>query len=234
VVSAPGPGPRPGAASRDWFAWHDAYDDPAHSLPGRLVAVQARINQALLGFPPGPIRVLSMCAGQGRDLLGVLADHPRRDDVGGVLVELDPRNVEAARATVRLDGLTGIDVVEGDAGTTDAYAGAVPADLLLVCGVFGNVTEPDIEGTIAALPSLAAPGAHVLWTRHRLEPDRTPWIRERFVAGGFEEVGFDSDGAFGLGHAVLTSDPRPFAPGLRLFTFSDEAVGGWEAPPDRP
>lgn len=233
-MNAHGEGPRPGAASRDWFAWHDAYDDPARSLPGRLVAVQARINQALLGLPPGPIKVLSMCAGQGRDLLGVLAGHPRRDDVSAVLVELDARNVEAARATVRLDGLSGVEVVEGDAGTSDAYAGAVPAGLLLVCGVFGNVTEPDIEATIAALPSLAAPGAHVLWTRHRLEPDRTPWIRERFVSGGFEEVAFDSDGAFGVGHAVLVAEPQPFEAGRHLFTFSDEAVGGWEAPPGAP
>ncbi|OWY62856.1 hypothetical protein B7486_56185, partial [cyanobacterium TDX16] len=99
-----GPGPRPGAASRDWFAWHDGYDDPAHSLPGRLVAVQARVSQALLALPPGPLRALSMCAGQGRDLLGVLAEHPRRDEVQALLVELDPRNVAAAQANVRAEG----------------------------------------------------------------------------------------------------------------------------------
>jgi hypothetical protein len=33
--------------------------------------------------------VISLCAGQGRDLLGVLADHPRREDVRARLVELD-------------------------------------------------------------------------------------------------------------------------------------------------
>jgi hypothetical protein len=232
VVTDPG-GPRPGAASRDWFAWHDAYDDPERSLPARLVVVQARINQALLGFPPGPIRVLSMCAGQGRDLLGLLGDHPRREDVTALLVELEPRNVEAAQARVRAEGLTGVEVLEADAGTTDAYAAIVPADLLLVCGVFGNVSAADIDATIAALPSLAAPGAHALWTRHRLEPDRTPWIRERFEAHGFDEVAFDSDGSFGVGHARLGADPQPFVAGRHLFSFSDDEVGGWEAPPGR-
>jgi hypothetical protein len=225
-------GPRPGAASRDWFAWHDAYDDPGRSLAARLVAVQARISQALLALPEGPIRALSMCAGQGRDLLGVLAEHPRRDEVQALLVELDPRNVEAAQVIVRGEGLSQVEVRQGDAGSAGAYAGAVPADLLLVCGVFGNVTEGDIEATVAALPTLAAPGAHVLWTRHRLDPDRTPWIRERFAAHGFEEVGFDTDRDFGVGHVRLVAEAEPFEPERHLFSFSDEAVGGWEAPSD--
>ena len=46
-----------------------------------------------------------------------------------------------------------------DAGTSDAYAGAVPADLVLACGVLGNVTPDDVAATIAFLPRLCAPGA---------------------------------------------------------------------------
>jgi hypothetical protein len=33
----------------------------------------------------------------GRDVIGVLAGHPRRDDVRARLVELDERNVAVAR-----------------------------------------------------------------------------------------------------------------------------------------
>jgi hypothetical protein len=40
-----------------------------------------------------------MCAGEGRDLLEVLADHPRSGDVGGRLVELNPEL--AGRAAAR-------------------------------------------------------------------------------------------------------------------------------------
>ena len=74
--------------SRDWREWHTAYDGDT-PLTQRLAIVQARIADALDAAPPGPIRVISMCAGQGRDLLGVLADHPRRADVRARLVELD-------------------------------------------------------------------------------------------------------------------------------------------------
>ena len=63
---------------RDWRAWHEAYDDPGSQLARRLAAVQARIADALDTAPPGPLRAVSMCAGQGRDLIPVLAGPPAR------------------------------------------------------------------------------------------------------------------------------------------------------------
>jgi hypothetical protein len=38
-------------------------------------------------------------------------------------------------------------VICTDAGVTDVYAGAVPADLLLVCGVFGNIGDADVQSS---------------------------------------------------------------------------------------
>jgi integrase len=42
--------------------------------------------------------VISLCAGDGRDLLEALSTHPRRADVHGLLVELDPDIAESARS----------------------------------------------------------------------------------------------------------------------------------------
>jgi hypothetical protein len=70
-----------------------------------------------------------------------------------------------------------IEVTCGDASLSDAYAGAVPADLVLVCGVFGNVGDGDVERTVRVLSSLFARGATVIWTRHRRPPDLTMSIR---------------------------------------------------------
>src|SRR5687768_9703373 len=127
-----------------WVDWHDDYDKPGSLLQRRLITVQRRIRQALDTMPPGPIRVLSMCAGQGRDLLGVLADHPRSHDVHARLVELNPQNV--ARATENAP--PGVEVVIADAALTNAYESVTPVDLALVCGVFGQINEPDIQRTI--------------------------------------------------------------------------------------
>src|SRR5438874_2219130 len=54
---------------RDWYAWHDGYDDPGSVIARRLTAVQRAIVAALDRYPPGRITALSMCAGQGRDLV---------------------------------------------------------------------------------------------------------------------------------------------------------------------
>jgi len=45
----------------------------------------------------------------------------------------------------RLNAPPGLEVMQGDAGTTTACAGAVPVDVLLLCGIFGNVEVDDVE-----------------------------------------------------------------------------------------
>jgi hypothetical protein len=205
----------------DWVAWHRPYDDPASPLSRRLVVVQAQVRACLDAAPSGVIRVVSMCAGQGRDVLGVLEDHPRRDDVTARLVERDLHNADEARLAVEEASLTGVEVVTGDAAVTDAYVGAVPADLVMVCGVFGNIVDSDIERTIAHLPMLCAPAATVIWTRHRRPPDTTGAVRRWFAERGFEEVTFEAPAGyvFTVGVHRLVRPPDPLVPGVTLFTF---------------
>ena len=124
-------------AARDWYAWHADYDRPGSGLAQRLGWVQERIRVALDTAPPGRVRAISLCAGQGRDLIGVLATHPRRDDVTARLVELDPRNTAVARRLAAEAGLTGVEVVTGDASLASQYASLVPAYLVVACGLFG-------------------------------------------------------------------------------------------------
>jgi hypothetical protein len=209
-------------AQRDWLEWHSPYDDPSSALSRRLAMVQARLREALDTSPPGPVKVISMCAGQGRDILAVLAEHRRAGDVTARLVEWDPRNARLARQAAA--PFAGVEVREADAGCSDAYAGAVPADIVLACGVFGNVTDDDIHRTVSALPSLCAPGAFVVWTRHRREPDLTPVLRRWFTEAAFTEVGFGSpegtDGLMAVGAHRLTGAPSPFQAGQYLFRFT--------------
>ena len=206
--------------TRDWRAWHAAYDDPDSRLSRRLAVVQRFVADAIDARPPGPVRVLSMCAGEGRDIVGVARASARRADIGGRLVELDPTLAGIARRAAAAAGLDGLEVVCGDASTTDAYAGAVPADVVLACGIFGNVTAADVEQTVGHLPRLCAPGAWVVWTRHPRSPELIDDIRGWFEAAGFEHLGWQQeDGAFGVGCERLAGPPLPFEPGRRLFTF---------------
>ena len=215
-------------AQRDWAEWHRDYDDPGSLLSRRLQLVQGHLRAEFDRAPAGDIRLISLCAGQGRDVIGVLTGHPRRNDVRARLVELDERNAALARQAAQAAGLHSVEVLQADAGITDACLGAVPAQIVVACGIFGNITDSDIQATVAALPSLCAPGALVLWTRHRGPPDLTPAIRSWLGAAGFREEAFDTshDGFMSVGAHRLTGEPAALVPGQRLFTFPGGTVDG--------
>lgn len=209
-----------GAVSeRDWLEWHAPYDDPGSALSRRLEVVQRLLAEALDRCPAGGIDLISMCAGQGRDVTAVLKDHPRRSDVRALLVERDERNVAIAREhAADLDA--GVEARADDAGRTDAYLGFVPARVVLACGVFGNISDADVARTVRAMPMLCATGATVIWTRHRGDPDLTPRIRDWFREAEFAEEAFVAppDSFFGVGAHRFEGPPRPLET-VRLFAF---------------
>jgi hypothetical protein len=185
----------------DWYSWHDGYDGP---LGTRLAAVQEQLDAALACAAQGPVTIISMCAGQGHDVVGAVQRHDRRDDVRALLVELDERNVRAARERV-------------------AYATVAPADIALVCGVFGSLTDEDVDRTIGLLPTLLGRGAQVVWTAHRAAPGLWDTALGSFDRHGFVELHTnDRSEPYGVGRHRLEVEPRPFEPGSRMFRFADE------------
>jgi Methyltransferase domain len=182
----------------DWQAWHGDYDDPDSSLSRRLSVVQQRLH----GLVSGDVdvrRILTLCSGDGRDVLPVLARDPdeRRPEL--VLVELDPALAATAeRRAVEL-GVPAT-VVVGDAGFAKTWQSVLPVDLLMLRGIFGNISEADIRNTIAAARGMLAPGGSVIWTRgYFIDNDLRPQIREWFIEAGFTEIAFDSEPT---GHGV--------------------------------
>ena len=135
---------------------------PDSSLSRRLVVVRGLLREALARIAadePAEIRLVSACAGDGRDLLPVLAGAAARGMTGRLrcrLIELDPALAAAARHRAAAAGLTGVQVVASDAGLAEAYEGIAPAHLVLMSGVLGNITERDAQRTITALRALTA------------------------------------------------------------------------------
>ena len=208
--------------STDWQAWHAPYGDPDSDLSRRRRSVQRQITRWLDEHTDDPLRVVSACAGDGRDLLEVLAARPDSARVTATLLELDEGLASAAEEYAAAHDLA-VDVRRADAGTTDSYTGAVPADLVQMCGVFGNVTDDDLRATIAALPQFCTPGATVIWTRGAFATgDLTGEIRAWFADGGFEEVAFDApwNAKYRVGTHRLVVPPRPLTPGQTFFRFT--------------
>lgn len=204
----------------DYESWHEKYAELGSALHLRLLVVQDAIALALDSLPAGPVRIISMCAGQGRDLLPAVARHRRGLDVIGRLVEIDSRNVAHARAQIQHLGLQGLDVVEGDGGISDSYAGATPAELVLACGIFGNISDDEVRETIRCMPSMCADGGWVIWTRFPRSDGVVNKILDWFADVGYSTVRVvvpDIADMFGVCVVRLTAPPTPFRMGHRMF-----------------
>ena len=193
-----------------WAQWHEDYDRPGSALARRLVVVQTYLRAALdsLGAPPV---VLSLCSGDGRDVIGVMADLP-----GGirqaVLIEKDPGLAERTRRAADSQGLANVEVRCQDAGAVISFQDVVPVDVLLLCGVFGNIHRRTARSVIGQVPELVRDGGYVIWTRGGSHPDRRPEMRGWFRSAGLEETAF-------------TGVPEPFGVGLNRVTRVDRPLG---------
>jgi hypothetical protein len=209
------------AQARDYVAWHTDYDDPDSDLSWRLHRVQDYLRTAL-DASTGRVTAVSVCAGDGRDLLEVLADRADRHRVAVFLLELHPVLAQRARDRAAEIGLPEVEVRTVDAGTTDSYTGIVPADLLLLVGIFGNISDEDVEQTIRMTPQLCRPGATVLWSRSHDLSDRNARIRQWFAEVGCEELDYaelPGERRPALGAMRFDGETEPLEPGEHLFTF---------------
>jgi hypothetical protein len=211
--------------STDWVAWHADYDDPGSDLSRRRRSVQAQVDAWLDERTEPLLRVVSACSGDGRDLLEVLARRPDGGRVTARLLELDERLADRAETLAAEHHLAGIDVRREDAGRTGSYAGAVPADLVMLCGVLGNLTDEDARATVVTTRELCAPGALVIWTRGRYADrdteEPTDLVRSWLAEEGFDEVAYDApeDRGYRVGAHRLQAAPREPGSDRVFFTF---------------
>lgn len=184
--------------------------DPAEAeRVGTVRRLLARELRELGDGPGAAVRLLVLGAGDGGDVLPVLAGSPAT--VRATLVEPDPDLAAAARSTARDLGLD-VDVRCADPGTTDAYLRVLPVDVLLLDGVLDDLAEADLAGAVAALPGLLDLKALVLSTSGGSH-DPVPAVREALLDGPFDEL---ADAGPRVGAHRFTGDPEPAEPGLRL------------------
>ena len=206
----------------DWLQWHRGYDDPSSSLSKRLAVVRGFAATALATMGPGSRRILSLCAGDGRDILPVLGAFDRRRETLAVLVELEAALAEAARQRAARLHLGCVEVRCADAGDPSNFDDVTPVDLLLICGVFGNIDTDDLATTVGGLPGMLRSGGQVIWTRGAGDPDHRPHVRRLFEHVGFEELDYDgAPASHGVGLAQYPPGlGRPQQPARdRLFRF---------------
>jgi hypothetical protein len=192
----------------DWHKWHNGYDEnPA--LKRRLALVRKHLSKCLDRSAPGEVRIISVCAGDGRDVLTTLAVHSRLADARARLVELDPKLVtDGEKACSALELSRHVEFVNGDATDPGSYRPVAPASIVVMCGMLGLVDHPEMPNVVRAMQALCAPGGHVVWTR-RLDWRRgirqTKILRNLMAEAGFRHVALNVT-SFG---ALFSRTPRP-------------------------
>jgi ubiquinone/menaquinone biosynthesis C-methylase UbiE len=210
------------ADMKDWLSWHKHYDTTESPLNQRLVLVQDAIRECLPDEPTALYTILDICAGDGRDLIEVLDTYEHKEFLRGRLIELDPRLAKEAQERAQVAQLpSGLKIIQGDASQTYAYKADIPADLILICGVFGNISDDDVARTIQSLPKFCKHGTRVIWTRNRRAPDRTAATRSLLQENGFDEIKFAStdDDSYGVGMSTFTSSPPNIGDNVTMFRF---------------
>jgi hypothetical protein len=137
-----------------------------------------------------------------------------------VLVELDPILARRAAKATSDGGLSSVEVRCADAGELSSFSDVLPVDILMLCGIFGNVEHPTVRHIVQAIPAMVASGGYVIWTRggdptvdHRRE------VRSWFGESGMPEVSFDGQPeTYGVGVNRVTAHATSLLSG-RLFTF---------------
>jgi hypothetical protein len=212
------------APDPDWVRWYQGYGT-SPDRQARLCFVQSHISRCLASCPPGPIDVISICAGDARDLVGVLSVHERASDVSARLVESNEEVVARGSAAIESANLGGIlTYAVTDATLFSAYASVRPAPLVIAAGVLGNLRPTQVRRLIEGLPCLCRPGGFVIWTRHRLYNDGAatlPRIRNLFREAGFEGLAEDltSDEGYVIGTHRFGGSSTPAPKGQRWFEF---------------
>ena len=76
------------AVTKDWQAWHEPYADASSPLSRRLRLVRRHIGLWLDDRQGEALTAVSACAGQGHDLLGVLATRADAHRVRATLLDV--------------------------------------------------------------------------------------------------------------------------------------------------
>lgn len=218
-MSSPEAGP---LTEQNWYRWHAPYDELESEQTERLGAVQELIRAQLDLAPPGRLRAISICSGQSRDLLPMLITHPRGLDFSVRMIELEPLNASFLHGALGSTRLVDVEVLVADAGLSDSYAGAVPADLVLISGPFAHISAADARHTVSTLPQLCAASATVIWSSYGAGLTRLDELLAAFTAAGFDRLALEHDPETGyaVGAHRFTGPPEPLVSGVRLFSFS--------------
>jgi 2-polyprenyl-3-methyl-5-hydroxy-6-metoxy-1,4-benzoquinol methylase len=201
-----------------WYDWHiEKHSDPNSYTSQRMTDIGLVIEEYLKDTVHRS-NIVSVCAGQGLDLIPILRQYPNSADA--YLIDIEQQNIDHINKIST--GLEGIHTYAADATVSNTYINnKIPrANLLLVCGVFAHLTSEDQSIFIQNMRSLLKPGGYVIWTRI---DEYLNDIHEKFENNGYKKIDLShinlSTGSVGMSR--LKESIKTLHPDKQIFNFLD-------------
>jgi hypothetical protein len=138
-------------------------------------------------------------------------------------VENNPHSLAAGRDHARRAGLAdAIHFLQADATTFATYCDLTPADVVLLCGVWGHVPPHQRPALVRACQSLCKPSGVVIWTRGvRQGTERFEAIRALFANPLWEEIRaiISPDAKWAVATHRYLGPPTPLPLAGQIFQF---------------
>ncbi len=154
----------------------------------------------------------------------------RRHDVSAWLIEQDRRSVLDGTRRAAHFGLANIvTFLNGDATDYATYQRIAPADIVLMCGVWGHVPTLERVPLVRALTALCKARGVVIWTRGISKGlERLHEIQSMFATSSWEQgrVSFTSDKKWAVVIHRYLGLPNTLPTSGRLFHFRTGAGTG--------
>jgi 2-polyprenyl-3-methyl-5-hydroxy-6-metoxy-1,4-benzoquinol methylase len=184
----------------NWRFWNNEYNDKHSDLNKRLDVIK---NNILTCFKEldNP-NILSICSGQGRDILETILDNNIKYN-NILLIDIDQDSINVAQEYISNNNMSRIITKTLDAGFIKNYNN-FRADLLLAVGFFGHLSFSDIENTIIKIKQLINNNSYIVWSAN----ERTfNFVKTCFENSEYEHI-----------HIIENISEKNYFVGLTRFT----------------
>lgn len=188
----------------DWSKWNLFYEDKITTQYHRLIAIKQYIKNILLSEENNT--VLNICSGESRDILQTLVELEMLD-VPVYSIDTHTNSINNSMLYANEHNLLNYNAICEDASLSDTYIEYnVPrSKLIILSGVFGMLSDIEINRLLKSLPMFIKNDGYVVWT---VTYARLDSIKEIMKENNFliSDITITSDNKSAIGVSIFIGD----------------------------
>lgn len=177
-------------SSDKWTEWHEnAYNNTNSLAYQRTEIVKNLINKYLYEINKNVV-IVSIGAGQGRDILSVLKERKDNNRIFTYLIDTDMECLDYAKNYAEKNNIINVNVVNIDGSLTENYKDIPKADLIIFCGMMNQKNTEEVKSLANNMKFLCNEDAQIIWSRHGYDEDYSTSFRNVFNENFYKELDF--------------------------------------------